>query len=51
MKISGERQCGGGGGFVISVDMADGFRDQLLHIKVVKAIHIQASEGAFRAPG
>ena len=42
----------GGGGVVISVDVAaGGFRDQLLHIKVVKAIPIQASEGAFRAPG
>jgi hypothetical protein len=41
----------GGGGVVISVDVAGGFRDQLLHMKVVKAVPIQASEGDFRAPG
>jgi hypothetical protein len=39
------------GGVVISVNLADGFRDQLLYIKVVKAIHIEGSGEALRAPG
>jgi hypothetical protein len=40
-----------GGGVVISVNMADGFRDQVLNMQVVKAVPIQASRGALRAPG
>ena len=53
--MSGGRQFGGRGegGVVISVNLADGFRVQFPCMKGVrlKAIHIQASGEALRAPG
>jgi hypothetical protein len=40
-----------GGGVVMSLNLADVSRDQLLYVKVVKGIPIQASGETLRAPG